>query len=147
VNNLEDVVCFGRLIGVLSNEIKRNFDFDWETDELTPKQRRILHFIFARSCDGQVFQKDIEREFNLRRSSASAMLANLEQAEFIKRISSEDDARQKCICVTEKAEKIRAAVSRDCSRMEEKLVCGIPQDELKLCAEVLVKMTDNLSGR
>jgi DNA-binding MarR family transcriptional regulator len=141
---MDETMCFGKLIGVLSNEIKRCFNFDLDTEKLTQKQKRILHFIFARDRLENVYQKEIEREFNLRRSSASELLAHLEQEGYIKRESVDFDARLKRIAITEKAENIRNQVIKDCCEMENRLVEGIAEEELKICNSVLEKMLYNL---
>lgn len=135
---------FGRLIGMLSNEIKRGFNTDLGSDLITAKQQRILHYIMAQAAERAVFQRDIEQEFNLRRSSASTMLANMEKAGVITRESVSYDARLKRILITKKGEAIRAEVLKDCQNMEQKLTMDIPEEDLKKCALVLEQMITNL---
>ncbi len=135
---------FGRLLGILSNEIARSFNIDFDDNTLTQKQRRVLHFITAKAQLGPVFQRDIEAEFNMRRSSASNMLANMEKAGVIRREAVMYDARLKRIVVTQKGEYIKEAVLNDCQRMEEKLIRNISPRELETFASVLKKMLNNL---
>ena len=138
-------VHFGRLVGMLSNEIKRSISETPESGDVTQKQRRILHFIIARSeHNGVVFQRDVEREFNLRRSTTSTLLAGMERAGVIRRESVSYDARLKRIVVTPKGEAIKDIVNEDCSRLEKKLRAGISDEDLLLCASVLEKMIVNL---
>jgi DNA-binding MarR family transcriptional regulator len=135
---------FGRLIGVLSNEVKRGIKHRLGGVELTGKQRRIFHYIFSQSETTDVFQRDIEREFNLRRSSASEMLALLENMGIIHRESVSYDARLKRIAITQKGSEMREEVLLDCCEMENRLVYGIPEEELKCCASVMERMINNL---
>jgi DNA-binding MarR family transcriptional regulator len=129
---------------VLSNEISRGFKADFEDDVLSGKQCRVLHYLILETQHKSVFQRDIELEFNMRRSSTSTMLTNMERLGVIRRESVDYDGRLKRIIVTEKGEKIKAEVLKDCMAMEAKLVNGISEDELIRCANVLKKMISNL---
>lgn len=136
---------FGRLVGMLSNEIKRSFNETPESGDVTQKQRRILHFIIARSeHNGVVFQRDVEHEFNLRRSTTSTLLAGMEKAGVIRRESVSYDARLRRIVVTQKGEAIKDIVNEDCNRLEKRLREGISEEDLLVCASVLEKMIANL---
>ena len=53
-----------------------------------------------------IFQKDLEKEFDLKRSSVSLLLNNMEKSDLIQRVPVAEDARLKKIILTEKAIKI-----------------------------------------
>ena len=61
----------------------------------------IRYFYENRNKD--IFQRDFEKKFSIRRSTASRMLKTMEQKGFIERLSVESDARLKKIVLTEKA--------------------------------------------
>ena len=66
----------GFQIKTVSNLIGRRFHEGSnkdKTNELTGMQRWIIRFIYI-NRDRDVFQKDIEKEFNVRRSTATGML-------------------------------------------------------------------------
>lgn len=130
---------------MLSNEIKRSVNEIPDSGDVTQKQCRILHFIIAHSeRSGIVFQRDVEREFNLRRSTTSTLLAGMEKAGVIRRESVSYDARLRRIVVTKKGEAIKDIVNEDCSRLEKRLREGISEENLLMCASVLKKMIENL---
>ncbi|CAI2697715.1 hypothetical protein AKUH3B202X_14290 [Apilactobacillus kunkeei] len=53
--------------------------------------------------DQEMFQKDIEHEFNIRRSTASTLLKRMEDKGLIRRAESNKDARQKQVILTDLA--------------------------------------------
>ena len=72
--------------GVVINLVKRQYakiDNLKGKCELTPKQGMIIGFIHVNTLDKiDVYQKDIEKEFSLRRSTASEILALMEKNGF-----------------------------------------------------------------
>lgn len=135
---------YGALIGMLSNEIKRSFAGNKNHSLLTGRQGQVLHYIFAQAEVRNVFQRDIELDFNIRRSSASSMLANMEKLGVIRRESVSYDARLKRIVVTEKGEELKAIVKNELDEMERQLVKNIPQKDLDVFDDVMHKMIENL---
>ena len=70
---------------------------------VTPVQMHALIFIHRSTKAGQkVCQKDVEKVVNLRPSSVSTLLSNLEKEGFLVRTVSEGDARTKYLELTEK---------------------------------------------
>ena len=134
----------GRLICILSNEIKRDIDKRASSGEFTGTQGRVLHYIVAKSLEGNVYQKDIEKEFNLRRSSATGILQAMEKNNLITRISDEYDARLKKIIVNEeKYKKVKDIVISDIQGFEDKLTKDIPKEKLQVFFEVMEMMIKN----
>ena len=73
---------------VVNNLIRRNLDVRFAEaglDEVSGMQGPILDFVQGKSREKDVFQRDVEREFNIRRSTATVMLQNLEQKGLIVR--------------------------------------------------------------
>lgn len=90
---------------------------------LTPSQVRIMRFIDARQQAGmKTFQKDVEREYNLKGSSVTSILNNLEKNNWIIRENVDYDARLKSIVFSESAvlvvDQIRSIAKKfdDCLR-------------------------------
>ena len=65
---------------------------------------------FYENREKDIFQKDFETEFSIRRSTASNILKTMEQNGFLERISVPYDARLKKIVLTEQAIKIHKTV-------------------------------------
>lgn len=130
----------------LSNEMKRLLDrsnIAGNTENLTGMQYAMLGFINKKQKYGEVFQKDIEAEFNIRRSTASGMMAFLEKNEYIIREPVPGDARLKRISLTEKARKVDSFAKANLKAVETRLIQGIDSDELEQFYTTLNKIFDN----
>ena len=134
----------GRLIRILSNQIKRHFDHTAERNGVTGVQGRILHFIIAESQSKDVFQRDIEEAFYLRRSSATGILQSLEKNGMIFRESVLHDARLKRIVVTDKGNQMKEQVIEDIETLERRLRKDISSEEMEHFYKTLEKISRNL---
>ena len=109
---------------------------------LTPSQCRIMGFIMDNG-DKPVYQKDIEAEFNIRRSTATRLLQAMELKNLIMREPEENDGRLKRIRLTEKAmERSREVLDR-ISCIERQLVEGITAEEMKVLHSVCQRIRQN----
>lgn len=136
----------GRVVHMLSHQLKRRGTMPQMVVELTPMQKHVLTFILFETLDRDLYQRDIEEEFCIRRSTASGILQLMEKNGFIYRQSVEKDARLKQIIPTEKAVKLRMDILVNIREMEKRLTEGIPKEDLDVCLRVLRKMICNLSG-
>lgn len=134
----------GRVIGIVSNQIKRQLDGVISQDSITGMQGRFLHFILSRSAEQDVFQKDLEEEFNLRRSTATGILQLMEKGGLLYRKSVDYDARLRKIVVTEKGEQQKAQVEESIRILEERLRRGISKADLAVFFHVMEQMSKNL---
>lgn len=135
----------GRLINTLSHQLKRQMCAHESEDSLTNMQRHVLHYILFQSLQHDIYQKDLEKEFQIRRSTASGTLQLLEKNGFIRREAVERDARLKKIVPTDKARGVREHILGNIRYMELTLRRGIPEEKLKVCMEVLEQMSANLT--
>lgn len=130
----------------LSNQIKRLMErsaIEKNEANLTGMQYAILGFLAKRGDEADVFQRDIEAEFNIRRSTATGMVQLLEKQGYICREVVPDDARLKKIRLTTKAEELDKFARANMDELEAKLVRGITPDELEWFYRVLRKISDN----
>lgn len=134
----------GRMIGIVSNQIKRQFDDTISRGTLTGVQGRFLHFILAQSAERDIFQKDLEEEFNLRRSTATGILQLMEKNDLLYREGVSYDARLKKIVVTVKGARIKGAVVESIRVLEEKIKSGISDEDLDAFFRVIKQMSKNL---
>lgn len=134
----------GRVIGMVSNQIKRQLDNTILNEALTGMQGRFLHFILTYSGEHDVFQKDLEEEFNLRRSTATGILQLMEKGGLLYRESVGYDARLKKIVVTQKGEQCRAQVEESIRTLEERLQRSISNTDLAVFFRVMEQMSKNL---
>ena len=112
-------------------------------DNITVSQAYVIDFI-TDNIDRDVFQKDLEMEFDLKRSSVSLMLNNMEKYDLIKRIPVAEDARLKKIVLTEKAVEISKKISIAIDSVEGKLTESMEQDEINTFLNLLNKIRTNI---
>lgn len=99
---------------------------------------------FYENRNKDVFQRDFELHFSIRRSTATNMLKLMEKNGLIRRESVDYDARLKKIVLTEKAIAIHKSAIENIFFLEDTLKRGISEEELKLFYKVLDKVKDNL---
>ena len=134
----------GKLINKISIRLRRRSEKMGKNLGITEVQGRILDFILVDGRDRPLSQKDIEKEFGLRPSTATELLKTLESRKMIQRVSSEEDGRYKKIQFTEAAEDIRLALQQEIQKTEELLVEGISREDLNTFMKVAEKMLENL---
>lgn len=139
-------ISTGRLIHCLSHQMKRLDVCDERKLGMTAMQAHTLKYILINSLNRDIYQRDIESEFQIRRPTATGILQLLEKNGFIRRESVPGDARLKRIIPTEKAKRLRAAVLENIREMERRLEADIPQEQLSDCRKVMWQMLENLRG-
>ena len=138
----------GRLIHIVSHQLKRTIFLSSHQDSgLTSMQNRILNFILLHTLEKPLYQKDIEKEFNIRKSTATEILKLMEKNGFICRECSPKDARLKEIIPTKKALAMRQNVMENIRVTEAKLRQGVSEEDYDTFMRVLKKMSDNLGAR
>lgn len=108
----------------------------------TPGQCRIIGFIMENG-DRPVYQKDIEAEFNIRRSTATRLLQGMEHKNLIMRRPEENDGRLKRIRLTEKATERSREVLERISVIEKQLTEGITAEEMAALHSVCRRIRQN----
>ena len=127
-----------------SHAIRRRFESleIGKPSRLTPSQCRIMGFIMDNG-DRPVYQKDIEAEFNIRRSTATRLLQAMEHKDLIMREPEENDGRLKRIRLTEKAMERSREVLNRISRIERQLAEGITAEEMETLHRVCRRIRQN----
>ena len=137
--------------GIVMNLIKRQcakIDNQSNNSAFTAKQGIVLGFIHSQNMQGlDVFQKDIEKEFSLRRSSASEILALMEKNDLIKREQIKDDARMKKIVLTQKACGCLLQMNNDAKTITDLAFDGVTDEDKELLDKILKKVINNLEER
>lgn len=135
----------GLEIKVLSNLLKRKVHcfLPQINVELTDGERQMIGFLYHNK-DKDIFQKDIELKFVIRRSTASRMLKGLEEKNFITREPVESDARLKKICLTPMAQTMQENVLERLDDFEDLLSRGITDYEMDIFLTVADKIKKNL---
>lgn len=113
-------------------------------DNLTVSQAYVIDFISNEGKDKEIFQKDLEKAFDLKRSSISLMLNNMEKSDLIERVPVTEDARLKKIILTQKSIKLYEKISTAIDSIEDKLSENITPEEIKVFQSVLEKIRNSL---
>lgn len=137
----------GLKIRILANELNRKAaeilkEEDGEASSSI--QMRILNFIHRRNSQQvPVYQKDIEQEFDIRRSTATGVLQTMEKRLFIERSSCKEDNRYKTIILTELGrQKVKENIVK-LHRLDESLVQGISEEHVTIFFNVMEKLSEN----
>lgn len=139
---------FVREIKSISNLIKRligNCESGKYIDEVTGNNAFIIGYL-ADHCDQDVFQKDLEDVFSVRRSTMSRIIFRMEQKGFLVRIPVEHDARLKKLVLTEKGKEIHALMENNISDAEQRLTEGFSEEEKETLFRLLKKLRANLES-
>ena len=143
---MEEPYKIGWQIKVLSNLIKRevgNSDCEKDLGELTGNNMFIIGYL-AKYGEKDLFQKDLEEFFSVRRSTMSAIILRMEKKGFLIRESVFYDARLKKLVLTEKGKHIHEMIESRIMDTEEKLVAGLSEDEKRTLCFLLEKLRRNL---
>lgn len=144
----EEERWIGYGIKAVNNLIRRKLDSRFVESglgEISGIQGPVLGYLSANSRERDVFQRDIEKKFRIRRSTATVMLQNLEQKGYIVRTPVEQDARRKRIVLTEKAVKADQAIRNQVEAFNKELESGITLKEKEAFFAILDKVIQNLS--
>ena len=136
----------GFQIKTVSNMMKRYFcnsDVKNYADNLTGVHSWIIRYLYH-NREKEIFQRDIEEQFNIRRSTVSSTLALMEKNGLIVRNPVERDARLKKITLTQKAVEIHFMLEKDLEMREKTLIEGINEQEIESFLKTLEKIKINL---
>lgn len=132
-----------KLLNKRLDQVLSNIPAIRENEMLTGIQTWALYFLF-RNISHDVFQKDLEAELRIRRSTATELLKAMERGGLIERIPVDYDARLKKIVLTEYAHEIRMQVGAQIERTERQLMRGFTQEEIDQFFGYVDRMQANL---
>lgn len=137
-----------REIRRLSNSIRRelqhtaNFDF---VERVTGANAWIIGYLFE-NASRDVYQKDVEEECGLSRSTVSGVLSLMENKGLIERASSEEDGRCKRLLLTKRGQEVYALMIEDIASMEERMFRGFSGAEIDTLMCMVGRLRANLDG-
>lgn len=113
-----------------------------EVNDFTAVHGWAIRFFYD-NRNKDIFQKDFENHFSIRRSTASRILQLMEKNELILRKNVPYDARLKKIILTEKAIQMHMMIHNDIERLEKQLASGLTREELTAFFQTLDKIKKN----
>ena len=135
----------GILINKIANQLKRKMDKEMnENYNLTKTQSLVLSYI---NSNKEIYQKDIEKRFSIRRSTATEILNLMEKRNLIKRIPSKIDKRINIIEITEEGIKLEKVGKEKIKELEKHMTKSLTKEEKKELIRLLEKVEQNLLER
>lgn len=131
----------------ITNLIMRNIDARLSKladRDYTKMQTWIISFINEKSKESDVFQKDIEKEFKIRRSTATGILQLMEKNGYITKHAVDYDARLKKLLLTQKAIKLNEEIYLNINAFEEELESYLTEEEVRIFFEITAKLKKKL---
>lgn len=115
---------------------------------VSPVQMHAMVFIRKSTMEGvKVMQRDVEKFINLRASSVSTLISNLESKGFITRTVSEGDGRAKYIELTEKGNSICLKDRQLMEKCDGAIQSALDKDEQEELERLLTKIIDSVSEK
>ncbi|AUI72494.1 MarR family transcriptional regulator [Companilactobacillus alimentarius] len=124
------------LLKIASNQISRRFDAFAKKYDTTWVQMSIIDFL-SHHQDEELYQRDIENEFFIQRSTATIALQRMEKKQLIYRQPAKKDARQKSVFLTDKARLLEKEIKAYMIHQQEILENNFSSDELKTIKKFL----------
>lgn len=135
----------GILINKIANQLKRKMDKEMnENYNLTKTQSLVLSYI---NSNKEIYQKDIEKRFSIRRSTETEILNLMEKRNLIKRIPSKIDKRLNNIEITEEGIKLEKVGKEKIKELEKHMIKSLTKEEKKELIRLLEKVEQNLLER
>lgn len=136
----------GKVIKGIHNLIMKNakvLGTPEELEELSPVQGWILGYLYHNQ-DKDVYQKTLEVEFCIPKSTLATMLKQMCDKGYITRESAAHDTRLKKISLSEKGCETQTKFVENFRTVEEYMCEGIPEDEIQAFIHTGMKMKNNL---
>lgn len=138
----------GSRIRLISNLLKREVggsESGKYVDEATGTNAFVIGYL-ASHTEKDVFQRDLEEWFSVRRSTMSGILLRMEEKGFLVRTPVPYDARLKKLTLTEKGWYVHKMMVGAIESAEEKLLCGLSAEEIETLAALLERLRRNLES-
>lgn len=133
------------MIKILSNQLSRKINNFAKQFGLTGVQVQIIDYLNHLPQNQFVYQKDIERAFNIRRSTATSVLQKMEENELIVRNVSPSDSRVKVISALPKAEELQPKISQFLESSNAQLLSCLSTLQRHSFLKALEKMPQELA--
>lgn len=117
------------LLKIAANRLSKKFDAFAKEFDTTWMQMSVIDFVSHRK-DVETFQRDIEFEFFIQRSTATVLLQRMEKKDLLYRRSSQSDARQKSVYLTDKAKALEEQIKNYMQHQQDLLAENFSAEEI-----------------
>ena len=125
------------------HKVRTNKEKSDYPDETRGLQIWVIDYLIKHQ-DEDIFQRDLEKEFVMRRSTATNFVKKMEQAGLIRRESVAYDARLKKTILTDKAFELQAGMMAKKKEFETLLRGDLSEAEIKQFIATIQKIKHNL---
>ena len=132
-----------RIIQNLTKRLIENSPNKKQIDNITGTNGWIIAYLTDHSCC-DVYQKDLEKEFGITRSTASKVITLMVQKGLVEHQPVPHDARLKKLVLTEKSQELSELIKKDHKQIEAKLTKGFSDKELEVLKGYLERIRTNL---
>ncbi len=142
----EGTVHLGKLIHELDNILYRNMlaiGKRYDYDQITVMNGWILRYL-SMNEGKEIFQKDIENEFGITKSTVAGIIKLMEQKGFITRVSVPRDARLKQLVLTDMGRKYEEQMGSQMRQNNLQLQKNITKEEMDTFLRVIDKIKENV---
>lgn len=113
---------------------------------LTGMQFAIVSYIAKESLEREVFQKDLEQKFDIRKSTVTGILNTMERDGLLLRETVPYDARLRKMLLTDKALLAKKNTEQVIDSVESQLSKGLTEEEIATFLSLLEKISKNAEG-
>ena len=110
---------------------------------LTGMQFAIVSYIAKESATRDVFQKDLEQKFDIRKSTVTGILNTMERDGLLLRETVPYDARLRKMILTDKALQAKQNTEQVIDSVESQLSKGLTEEEITTFLSILEKISKN----
>ena len=136
----------GKIVHELDNLLYRNMvamGKKYNYDQVTVMNGWILRYL-SLNKDKEIYQKDIENEFGITKSTVAGIIKLMEQKGFIQRISVPQDARLKKLVLTDKGLEYEEKMEQKIQEYDRSLKENITEEEMETFLRVIDKIKQNV---
>ena len=126
---------------LLRKTIEKEFSLLDNDDQITRMHHWIIGFLFNNK-DSDIYQRDVEAEFKISRSTTSSMLTLMEKKGLIVRQSVPGDARLKKLTLTEKANQLHMLHMNKIDELDSAINGAITAEETQQMLAIIKKLSD-----
>lgn len=127
----------------LNRRMQRYFSSFFTGTSLTSVQALVLQYLIVESKKRDIFPKDLEEFLEIKPSSVTSLISNLERNGYLRRESLAKDGRYKKLVLTDKALEMEVDIEKRIDSYMKNMFLGISEDDLKIFEKVILQMTEN----
>ncbi|GGI63144.1 MarR family winged helix-turn-helix transcriptional regulator [Limosilactobacillus caviae] len=138
-------MLMGRLIKQANNTINQRMNAFAQQYRLTGTQMSVINFLDhfpGNTCA----QREIEREFDIKRSTTTVLLQRMEKKGLVTRQTSPTNQQSKLVSLTSSGEKLIPIVNDYIEQSEIRLIDGLDGDSIKKIKQFLREVSERLNG-